>query len=209
MTHQLSSPAPQQALGLREDQHQTGGTSLLWAESPRSLQALMCFHITWSCAPALSRLGWAGMGTVSQTSEEAAWGAELSPSLGICTPRLGRTMESVVWVQLVPAGGRCWAGRAGRSFPAGLPTRIWLQCLSHEFPKPVGSFFSPHENTDVLFLFHIAIAYCNDILQRQKIGTLGSASENYFCSIQLNPEYAILSFLTEPLSTFPQHMYFP
>lgn len=71
------------------------------------------------------------------------------------------------------------------------------------------SLFSPHENTHIVFLFHIAIAYCNGILQGQKIGTFKSFSEHYFYRTQLNLDFAIDSFLTEPLSTFPQHIYFP
>lgn len=63
--------------------------------------------------------------------------------------------------------------------------------------------------THVIFLFHIAIAYCNDILQGQQIGTFRSSAENYFYSTQLNPDFAIDSFLTEPLSTFPHHIHFP
>lgn len=77
------------------------------------------------------------------------------------------------------------------------------------FPNPVRSLFSPQENTHAIFLFHVAIAYSNAILQGQQIGTFRSFAENYCYSTQLNPDFAIDSFLTEPLSTFPQHIYFP
>lgn len=80
-------------------------------------------------------------------------------------------MESVVWVQLVPPGGRCCAGTLEGPFQ-------YLTPVSHLSSQTLWGAYSVHMRPYMSSFLPTAIAYCNDVLQGQKIGTFGSFSKS-------------------------------
>lgn len=174
MTHQPSSPVPQQALRLREDQQQTGGTSLLymglWA--PQKLAGTrVLLHYTVSCF--WSQQAWLGWDKNRQLNIRRgclrSWAIPIFRNLRTQI----RQEHGISGVGLAgTTRGRCCAGRAGRFFPAG---KVFLpvsdSSASQMSSQTLWGVYLVHMKIHVVFLFHIAIAYCNGILQGQKIGT--------------------------------------